>query len=320
MSGQMENERARSEQTVGKSEDPRSENTRPGSGRPPGQAGSGRTGGRFSLNQWTTKRWSVAEAVDGCVRHGVEAIGLWRQDVAEQGLDETMKLVTDAGLRVSSLCRGGFLTSGGPEVLDDNRRAIDEAAALSAACLVMVVGGLPGVVPGEPLGTISRDLPGARERVAEALAVLAPYAGERGVRLALEPLHPMYCADRAVLSTLGQALDLAEPHPSAQVGVVVDTFHVWWDPQVFQQIARAGGRIASYQVCDFLSPLPADVLLGRGVMGDGVIDFAPLTRAVSEAGYTGDIEVEIFNADVWAADPDEVLVRVRTRFGELIGG
>ncbi|MER6174070.1 sugar phosphate isomerase/epimerase [Streptosporangium sp. NPDC001681] len=274
---------------------------------------------RLSLNQWTTKRWSVTEAVDGCVRHGVEAIGLWRQDVAAQGLKETVELVADAGLRVSSLCRGGFLTSGDPQALDDNRRAIDEAATLDAACLVMVVGGLPGVVPGRPLGAISRDLPAARERVAEALAVLAPYAGERGVRLALEPLHPMYCADRAVLSTLGQALDLAEPHPPEQVGVVVDTFHVWWDPNVLEQIARASGRIASYQVCDFLSPLPADVLLGRGVMGEGVIDFAPLTEAVAAAGYTGDIEVEIFNADVWAADPDEILARVRSSFAELIG-
>lgn len=274
---------------------------------------------RFSLNQWTTKRWSVAEAVDGCVRHGVEAIGLWRQEVAATGLEETVKLVADAGLRVSSLCRGGFLTSGGRKALDDNRRAIDEAAALNAACLVMVVGGLPGVVPGEPPGAISRDLPAARERVAEALAVLAPYAGERGVRLALEPLHPMYCADRAVLSTLAQALDLAEAHPSPQVGVVVDTFHVWWDPRVLEQIARASDRIASYQVCDFLSPLPADVLLGRGIMGEGVIDFAPMTRAVAEAGYTGDIEVEIFNADVWAADPDETLPRVKAAFAEFVG-
>ncbi|MEU3165628.1 sugar phosphate isomerase/epimerase [Streptosporangium sp. NPDC006930] len=275
---------------------------------------------RLSLNQWTTKRWSVAEAVDGCVRHGVEAIGLWRQDVAAAGLEEAVKLVADAGLRVSSLCRGGFLTSGGQKALDDNRRAIDEAAALNAACLVMVVGGLPGVVPGEPLGTISRDLPAARERVAEALAVLAPYAGERGVRLALEPLHPMYCADRAVLSTLAQALDLAEAHPSEQVGVVVDTFHVWWDPRVLEQIARASDRIASYQVCDFLSPLPADVLLGRGIMGEGVIDFAPMTRAVAEAGYTGDVEVEIFNAEVWAADPDEILSRVKAAFSEFVEG
>ncbi|MET9066112.1 sugar phosphate isomerase/epimerase family protein [Streptosporangium sandarakinum] len=275
---------------------------------------------RLSLNQWTTRRWSVAEAVEGCVRHGVGAIGLWRQDVAAQGLDETVKLVADAGLRVSSLCRGGFLTSGDREALDDNRRAIDEAATLGAACLVMVVGGLPGVTPGEPSPAVDRDLAGARERVAGALAALVPYAAERGVRLALEPLHPMYCADRAVLSTLGQALDLAEPYPAERVGVVVDTFHVWWDPQVLAQIARAGERIASYQVCDHLHPLPADVLLGRGVMGDGVIDFAPLTRAVAEAGYTGDIEVEIFNADVWAADPDEVLARVKARFAELIEG
>nr|BFE81490.1 hypothetical protein GCM10020093_040910 [Planobispora longispora] len=139
------------------------------------------------------------------------------------------------------------------------------------------------------------------------------------MRLALEPLHPMYCADRAVLSTLEQALDLAEPYPSEQVGVVVDTFHVWWDPHVLAQIARAGDRIASYQVCDFLHPIPANALLGRGVMGDGVIDFTSLTGAVTAAGYTGDVEVEIFNADVWATDPDEVLARVKARFGELIG-
>ncbi|MFI6485697.1 sugar phosphate isomerase/epimerase family protein [Nonomuraea sp. NPDC050663] len=273
----------------------------------------------LSLNQWTTKRWSVAEAVDGCVRHGLQAVGLWRQNVAEQGLAESVKLVREAGLRVSSLCRGGFLTTGSAESLDDNRRAIDEAAELEAACLVLVVGGLPGVTPGEPLGPFSRDLGGARERVAESLAVLAPYAGERGVKLAIEPLHPMYCADRAVVSTLGQALDIAERLPAEQVGVVVDTFHVWWDPQVFEQIARAGERIFSYQVCDYLHPLPADVLLGRGMMGDGVIDFAPITRAVLAAGYTGDVEVEIFNADVWAADPDEVVATMKERYASVCG-
>ncbi|WP_327590514.1 sugar phosphate isomerase/epimerase [Nonomuraea sp. NBC_00507] len=277
---------------------------------------------RLSLNQWTTRRWSVAEAVDGCVRHGLEAIGLWRQNVAEQGLAESVKLVRDAGLRVSSLCRGGFLTTSGKafaEALDDNRRAIDEAAELEAACLVMVVGGLPGVQPGEPLTAgASRDLAGARERVAEALAELAPYAGERGVKLALEPLHPIYCPDRAVLSTLGQALDLALAHPEEQVGVVVDTFHVWWDPRVFDDIARAGRRIASYQVCDYLHPLPEDVLLGRGMMGDGVIDFKPITRAVLDAGYTGDVEVEIFNADIWAADPDEVVATMKARYEDVV--
>ncbi|OHX02411.1 sugar phosphate isomerase/epimerase [Micromonospora sp. WMMB235] len=268
---------------------------------------------RLSLNQRTTQRWSVAEAVDGCVRAGIPAIGLWREPVAEIGVPAAARLVANAGLRVSSLCRGGFLTAaddaGRVEALADNRRAIDEAAALDAACLVLVVGGLP---PG------SRDLAGARQRVADALAELAPYARERGVRLALEPLHPMYCADRAVLSTLGQALDLAEAFPAEQVGVVVDTFHVWWDPDVWRQIARAGARIASFQVCDFLTPLPADVLLGRSMMGDGHIDFPPLRRAVEAAGYTGDVEVEIFNAEVWATDPDRVLATMIARYVERV--
>ncbi|MEU5529680.1 sugar phosphate isomerase/epimerase family protein [Micromonospora chersina] len=267
---------------------------------------------KLSLNQRTTESWSVREAVDGCVRAGIPAIGLWREPVAEIGVAAAAKLVADAGLRVSSLCRGGFLTADGDAgraALEDNRRAIDEAAGLGTDCLVMVVGGLP---PG------SRDLIGARQRVADALAELAPYGGERGVRLALEPLHPMYCADRAVLSTLGQALDLAEPFPVAQVGVVVDTFHIWWDPDVWRQIARAGERIASFQVCDFLTPLPADVLLGRGMMGDGHIDFPPFRRAVEEAGYTGDTEVEIFNAEVWATDPDEVLATMKDRYLQLV--
>ena len=143
---------------------------------------------------------------------------------------------------------------------------------------------------------------------------------ERGVRLALEPMHPMYCADRGVLSTLKQALDVASAYRPEAVGVVIDTFHVWWDPEVLAQIARAGReeRIASFQVSDFLSPLPADVLLGRAMMGDGVIDFGPLCSAVTQAGYSGDVEVEIFNADVWAADPDAVLASMKNRYAELI--
>ncbi|GII23459.1 sugar phosphate isomerase/epimerase family protein [Planosporangium mesophilum] len=267
---------------------------------------------KLSLNQQTTKSWSVREAVEGCVRAGIPAIGLWREPVAEIGVAAAAKAVADAGLRVSSLCRGGFLTASGDAgraALEDNRRAIDEAATLGTDCLVMVVGGLPDG---------SKDLRGARQRVADAIAELAPYAGERGVRLALEPLHPMYCADRAVLSTLGQAIDLAEQHPVEQVGVVVDTFHIWWDPDVWNQIARAGARIASFQVCDFLTPLPADVLLGRGMMGDGHIEFPPFHRAVTEAGYTGDTEVEIFNADVWATDPDEVLATMKQRYVDLV--
>lgn len=260
---------------------------------------------RLSLNQATVKRLGVAQAADACARAGVPAIGLWREPVAETGTAAAAKAVRDAGLRVSSYCRGGFLT--GPDrtaALDDNRRALDEAAQVGSPCLVMVVGGLPDG---------DRDLAGARARVTDALAELAPHALERGVRLALEPLHPMFCADRSVLSTLGQALDMAEALPEAAAGVVVDAYHVWWDPGVHGQIARAGSRIASFQACDWVLPLPADALLGRGMVGDGHADVRGLRRAVDGAGYDGDIEVEIFNERVWEADGDEVVAEVVRR-------
>jgi len=277
---------------------------------------------RLSLNQATIKYANLADALRLTAAAGIEAIGVWREPVAEVGLAEATRMVADSGLRVSSLCRGGFFTL--PEgaerraAIDENRRAIEETAALaaagapgSAAVLVLVAGGLPAG---------STDLVGARGRVGDALAELEPEARAAGVTLAIEALHPMYAADRAVVSTLGQALDLAEPFPAESVGVVVDTFHIWWDPQVLEQIARAGmaGRIASYQVCDFLTPIPADALLGRGMMGDGHIDFASLTAAVEATGYAGDIEVEIFNADIWSADPEEVVARTVRAFERSI--
>lgn len=268
---------------------------------------------RFSLNQRTIPRWGVPELAGACARAGVGAVGLWREPVAEHGLEATARLMSSSGLRVSSLCRGGFLTaadeSGRRKAIADNRSAIDEAAVLGAACLVLVVGGLP---PG------SRDLAGARAQVRDGLAELVPHAAERGVRLALEALHPMYVADRAVLSTLGQAHHLAEAYPAEQVGVVVDAYHQWWDPDLGEVLQRASGRIAGYQVCDWVLPLPADVLLGRGVMGDGFIDLAALTTAVEAAGYDGDIEVEIFNADLWAAPPEDAFALVVERFVEHV--
>jgi sugar phosphate isomerase/epimerase len=264
---------------------------------------------RLSLNQATTKRWGVAEALEGCVAAGIPAIGLWREPVAEIGVASAAKLVDAAGLRVSSLCRGGFFTAADPArrraAIEDNRRALDEAAELGTDTLVLVVGGLP---PG------SRDLPGARRQVVDAIGELAERALDTGVRLGLEPLHPIYCADRAVLSTLDQALDIAEQFPVDAVGVIVDAFHVWWDPNLVPAIGRAAGRIASFQVCDWILPLPADPLLGRGMMGDGFIDFRPMRDAVHAAGYTGDIEVEIFNADIWAAPGDEVIATVVRRY------
>jgi sugar phosphate isomerase/epimerase len=264
---------------------------------------------RLSLNQATVNKLGVTEAVDLCVRHDIPAIGLWRERVAETGLANAARTVRAAGLHVSSLCRGGFFTHADPEArkaaIADNEAAIAEAAELGADALVLVSGGL---VPG------SRDLPLARRMVADAIAELVPVAQRSGVRLAIEALHPMFAADRCVITRLGEALDLALAFPADAVGVVVDTYHVWWDAALLPDIARAGKRIASYQVCDWVLPLPADTLLGRGHVGDGCIDFPPITAAVAAAGYAGYVEVEIFNEAIWNAPPDETAATARDRF------
>ena len=277
---------------------------------------------RLSLNQRTIPRWSLPEVVEGCAWAGIGAVGLWREPVAEYGLARTAQLMKDAGLRVSSLCRGGFFTAPDPvewkSAIEENLRALDETAELRAECLVLVVGGL---APG------STDLAGARQRVLEALSVLAPQARERGVRLALEPMHPMFCADRAVVSTLRQAVQLAEAvepgqaagtldHPT--VGVVVDAYHVWWDPDIWRAITLAGRRILSFQVSDWVLPLAAEVLLARGMVGDGCIGLRELRAAVDAAGYRGDIEVEIFNQGIWDTDGDLVLATLAQRYLEHV--
>lgn len=266
---------------------------------------------RLSINQATIKYASLETALSLSAEAGLESIGLWREPVAEAGIDAAMRMVADSGLRVSSLCRGGFFTDleglDRRAAIDDNRRALAEAARLGAPALVLVTGGLPDG---------SRDLIGARERVRDAIGELSGEARDTGVTLAIEPLHPMYASDRAVISTLGQALDIAGQFTPDTVGVVVDTFHVWWDPQLFEQIARAGagGYIASYQVCDWATPLPLDVLLARHYPGDGVIDFASITDAVRRAGYTGDVEVEIFNQQIWDSPAPDVVARTIASF------
>jgi sugar phosphate isomerase/epimerase len=269
--------------------------------------------GRLSLNQRTTASWSLPEAIKGCVDAGLGAIGIWREQLAEVGLDEACRLVADSGLRVSSLCRGGFFTTADPAETANaeamNREAIEETAALDAATLVLVPGGLP---------PRDRDLVAARDRAAQAIEQLVPYAHEHGVNLGIEPMNPIYAADRGVISTLAQALDIAERFDPADVGVVVDTFHLWWEPGIADQVQRAGPRIVSYQVSDWITPLPADTLLARGMMGDGHIDFPAFTQSVVQAGYRGDIEVEIFNADLWAAPPAEVVDTMAERYLELV--
>jgi sugar phosphate isomerase/epimerase len=268
---------------------------------------------RLSLNQRTTASWSLPEAIKGCIDAGLGAIGIWREQLAEVGLDQACRLVAESGLRVSSVCRGGFFTTADPAKAAaaeaSNREAIEEAAALNAATLVLVAGGLP---PGD------KDLEAARDRAVRAIERLVPYAHELGVNLCIEPMNPIYAADRGVISTLAQALDIAERFDAADVGVVVDTFHLWWEPGVADQLQRAGQRIVSYQICDWITPLPADTLLARGMMGDGHIDFPTFTRSVAAAGYRGDVEVEIFNADLWKAPPAWVVDTMVRRYLDLV--
>ncbi|MFF9812039.1 sugar phosphate isomerase/epimerase family protein [Streptomyces sp. NPDC014006] len=259
----------------------------------------------------TVKQLSLPELADACGHFGIGNVGLWREPVQAYGLEATAKLVRDAGLSVTTLCRGGFLTATDPaeraRALEDNRRAVEEAATLGTDVLVLVSGGLPAG---------SKDLRGARERIADALAELGPYAERHGVKLAIEPLHPMFASDRCVVSTLAQALDLAERFPAHQVGVTVDTYHVWWDDRAPAQIARAGasGRIHTFQLADWTTPLPAGVLNGRGQIGDGAVDMREWTAYVDAAGYTGPIEVELFNEELWARDGREVLAETAERF------
>jgi sugar phosphate isomerase/epimerase len=269
----------------------------------------------LSINLATVRQqWDLVEAVEACARHGIAAVDPWRDQVAAVGIDTAVRAIKDNGMRVSGYCRGGMFpaadTAGRQAAIDDNKRAIDEAAALGAECLVLVVGGLP---PG------SRDIGAARQMVAEGLATLLPYARASKVPLAIEPLHPMYAGDRACVNTLAQALDLAEQLDD-DVGVAIDTYHVWWDPALEAQIARAGraNRILGYHICDWLIPTK-DLLLDRGMMGDGVIDFLRIRGWIEKAGYKGLTEVEIFSAaDWWTRPGDEVLRTVIERYNDTL--
>ncbi|MEU2519541.1 sugar phosphate isomerase/epimerase family protein [Streptomyces pseudogriseolus] len=270
---------------------------------------------RFSINQMTVKQLTLPELATACRELGVPAVGLWRTPVQEYGVEAAARLVRDAGLTVTTLCRGGFLTAVDADeraaALADNRRAVDEAATLGTDTLVLVSGGLP---PG------AKDLRAARERIADALTELAPYAEDHGVKLAIEPLHPMFASDRCVVSTLTQALDLAERFPAHQVGVTVDTYHIWWDDTAPEAIARAGvqNRIHTFQLADWITPLPESVLNGRGQIGDGAIDMRQWQGYVEAAGYTGSIEVELFNEDLWARDGRQLLAETARRWAENV--
>lgn len=262
---------------------------------------------RLSLNQATIPSWTLPQAAEACARVGLGWIAPWRDRVAEAGLAASVRAIRDAELGVSSLCRGGWFGAADEasrlERMDDNRRAVEEAAELGAACLVLVCGPAP-----------DRCLDAARGYVVQAVAELAEHAASHGVVLAVEPLHPMYCADRSVIVTLDQALAVGQSAgPPGRVGVVVDAYHVWWDPDLYQNLALCTGRILGFHVSDWLVPTP-DILNGRGLMGDGIIELRRLRRAVDATGYGGPIEVEIFNRALWALPAEEALNLVAARY------
>src|SRR5512141_3215363 len=276
----------------------------------------------LSINTATVRQqWGLADIIAGLVGHNIRGIAPWRDQVAQLGLKETARRIRGAGLTVTGLCRGGMFPAPDAKLrkaaLDDNRRAVDEALTLEARCLVLVVGGLPV----EPDGRIaSKDLIGAREMVRDGIGELLDYARSSGMPLATEPLHPMYAADRACVNTMEHANDLCD-ELGAGVGIAVDVYHTWWDPLLKREIERAAGatpsRLLAYHICDWLVPT-TDLLLDRGMMGDGVIDLPLIRSWMEQAGYRGAHEVEIFSANNWwKRDPDEVLLTCKFRHAEV---
>jgi len=264
---------------------------------------------RLSFNQITADPWSLEQAVDQCSRSDILYIAAWRHKL-DGNAAKASSLIRRAGLRVSSLCRGGWFSAPTAEErrkrITDNRIAIEEAAVLGAPVLVIVSGPANG-----------QTLVDARATVLDGLLEVLPDAEKAGVVLGIEPLHPMFAAERSVVVTLKQANDIADQLRSPSAGVVVDVYHVWWDPEVMTEIERARGKIVGFHVSDWPAPLPS-VLMGRAMMGDGVIELRQLRQAVDNTGYDGPIEVEIFNEDVWKSADDRLLDLIKHRFVEYV--
>lgn len=266
---------------------------------------------RLCIHQVTLlQQWSLPQFVDGMARHGVRSVAIWRDKLAECGVAQGARRIADAGLAVTSLCAAGLVTTPdeteGRRALDELARAIDDAAAIRAGTLMFVAGGI------DPR---DKDLAGTRARVLERLDRIAPHARAAKVKLALEPLHPMACGTRSVLSTLSIANDWCDRLAQDDVfGIAIDTYAVWWDPALPAEVRRAGRRIVNFHVSDWLVDT-RDLRLDRGMPGDGVIDIAGIRRMVEDTGFVGPVEVEVFSArDWWQRDPDEVVRVIKQRF------
>ena len=277
----------------------------------------------LSLNTATVrKQGSLLDIIDACARNGIRAIDPWRDQVAAIGLDRAVRAVKDAQLELSGYCRGGMFPADPAhrsQARDDNRRAVDEAAALGASCLVLVVGGLPQY--SRPGSAPSRDIWGAQAQVEDGIAELLAYARPAKMPLAIEPLHPMFAADRACVNTTRQALDLCDrldPARTGALGVAIDVYHVWWDFELMPQIERAGhDRLLAFHVCDWLVPT-TDMLNDRGMMGDGVIDIPRIRAAVEAQKFAGYVEVEIFSNRWWAMPVDDVIATCVARMKTVV--
>lgn len=270
---------------------------------------------RLSINHVTLlEQTSVPQFLDALARHQVGWASLWREKVHETGVKETARLLREHGLRLSGYCWGGLVTSPdaaeGAHAVDEVRRALDEAAEVAAPCLIYVAGGI------DPR---DRDPKATRARALERTAELIPHARAVGVKIALETLHPMICATRSVLNTTKLINDWCDALAAEDiVGIALDTYAIWWDPELETEIRRAGRRICAFHVNDWLMDTQ-DLRLDRGMMGDGIIDIAGLRRQVEAAGYDGPIEVEIFSRrDWWRRDPDEVIRVVKERFAAVV--
>ena len=267
------------------------------------------TAARFSLNEICVQGWSSTALIEECALHDVRWVALWRDRVDDAGFDNVSAALRASGIGVSSLCRGGMFTASTDAdalaAIDHNRRAIDEAAALEAQALVLVCGPVK-----------DRDLRRGREQVRAGIEAIVDHAAACGVRLAVEPLHPMMVADRSVIVTLAEALTLVEDFPADKVGITLDTYHVFWDPDLAALIERAADRILCYQVSDWVLPIHGG-LSSRGLPGRGHINLRNIGQLVGDTGYTGPVEVEVLSDDLWALPPQQAFEAVVSSYGSL---
>lgn len=267
---------------------------------------------RCAIHTMTNKPWSLAECCDAYAAAGVSAIGIWRNTVAPEeggvGLDEAVRVVKDSGLAVPSYVRGGFFPAfdgvGREKAIDHNKTMLDEAAALGAAQVVLVV----GAVPGMPLHE-------ARKQVADGIAACLPHAEAVGVKLSIEPLHPMYAGDKSCVNRMAEARAICEQLQHDSLGIAVDVYHVWWDPDLHLEIERAGeqGTLFGFHVCDWRIET-RHLLTDRGLMGDGCIDIPRIRGWVETEGFVGYNEVEVFSEQYWAMDQHEYLKLIIERY------